>query len=188
MNVTATHIWNIGERLYTKSEILASSHTNWIRILPSRLDEANLGIVIPKLPDSGMMKWDDYEYFLFSDGNEKAKIRPPYSCCHTHTHTHPPPTREVEMLAHSSVAALYLMQRLLSSDLLPPPHNVGCLSEKRKYSVVCGIIWILRIWQFQFLQKEHDGTSQWMLLLNCSLGFSQKRFYVNVTCPEFSNL
>ena len=75
-NGTATHIWKVGERLYTKSEILASSHTNWLRVQSSSHDQSNLGIVIPKLARSGMMKLDDYEYFLFSDGNEKAKIDP----------------------------------------------------------------------------------------------------------------
>ena len=83
-----------------------------------------------------MMKCDDYEYFLFSDGNEKAKIDLHIPAV---THTHPPFTGEVEEKSHSSVDALYLMQRLLSFED-SPPHNVGCLSEKRKYSVVCGIM------------------------------------------------
>ena len=107
-----------------------------MRVPSSSLDEANFGIVIPKLFKSGMMKWDDYEYFLFLDVKEKAKIDLHIPAV---THTHPPFTALVVEKAHSSVDALYFMQRLLSFED-SPPHNVGCLSGKRKYSVVCGIM------------------------------------------------
>ena len=49
--------------------------------------------------------------------------------------THPPPTALLVVKAHLSVAASYLMQRLLScSEAEPPPHIIGCLSEMRGYN------------------------------------------------------